>query len=43
MQQESGEIRGILSGDQQKTFDANLQKMKERGAERGKRGNRSAK
>ena len=42
MQQETNEIRGILTADQQKTFDANLQKVKERGAEHGKRGGRSA-
>lgn len=43
MQQEATEIRGILTAEQQKTFDANLQKMKERDAEHGKRRGRNAK
>ena len=42
-QQELSEVRGVLTADQQKTFDANLQRMKARQGQHGKRGARSAK
>lgn len=42
-QQEMSEVRGVLTADQQKTFDANLQQAKARQGHHGKRGARSAK
>lgn len=42
-QQEASEIRGILTAEQQKTFDANLQQAKARQDQHGKRGGRRAK
>ncbi|HEX2778216.1 MAG TPA: Spy/CpxP family protein refolding chaperone, partial [Gemmatimonadaceae bacterium] len=40
--QEASEIRGILTAEQQKTFDANLQQAQARQGEHGKRGGRRA-
>jgi Spy/CpxP family protein refolding chaperone len=40
--QQANEIRGVLTADQQKTFDANLQKVKARMERQGKRGGRRA-
>ena len=37
-EQELNEVRGVLSADQQKTFDANLQQMKARQGQHGKHG-----
>ncbi|HEX8849665.1 MAG TPA: Spy/CpxP family protein refolding chaperone [Gemmatimonadaceae bacterium] len=42
-QQELNEVRGVLTADQQKTFDANLQQLKARQEQHGRRGGRSAK
>ena len=42
-QQELNEVRGVLTPDQQKTFDANLQQMQSRREQHGKRAGRDAK
>lgn len=42
-QQEMNEVRGVLTPDQQKTFDANLQQMQSRREQHGKRAGRDAK
>lgn len=42
-QQEMSEIRGVLTADQQKTFDANLEQLKAHQGKHGQRGARSAK
>ncbi|NUR20365.1 MAG: hypothetical protein HOQ12_12600, partial [Gemmatimonadaceae bacterium] len=42
-EQELNEVRGVLTADQQKTFDANLQRMKSHQGQHGKRGARGMK
>ncbi|NUQ20481.1 MAG: hypothetical protein HOQ09_05915 [Gemmatimonadaceae bacterium] len=41
-QQELNEVRGVLTPDQQTTFDANVQRMQTRHERHGKRGDRDA-
>lgn len=41
-QQELNEVRGVLTADQQKTFDANVQRMQTRHERHGRHGDRDA-